>query len=268
MAMTENKLRRLLDEGKPSVSTRLWSPWAFYTEALGSTHKFDYMEFVGEYAPFTQYDLENLCRAAELHDMSSMMKVDFQNRGYFAQKAVCSGFQSIMFADHDSCDQVRETIKFMKSKTPAAGGTFGYPNRRYIGTQSHIDQLSHAKRLNEIVLSFMIEKHETVESIEEFCAIDGVDMIQFGPSDYCMSLGFNRSDYVNEFKAAERKCIEVALKNGVQPRCEIGTADEAKYYIDLGVKHFSIGDQFKVVKAFWEKEGDKMAQVLADEKMI
>lgn len=268
MSMKENKLRKILNEGKPSVSTRLWSPWAFYTEALADTRKFDYMEFVAEYAPFDQYDLENLCRAAELHDMSSMIKVDYQNRFYVTQKAICSGFQSVMFADHETPEQVRETIKACTPKTPMDGGSFGYPNRRYIGTQSHIDQMSHAQRLRDIVFSFMIEKAEMVDKIDEICEIPGVDMIQFGPSDYCMSLGFNRGDYVNEFKAAERKCIEVALKNGVQPRCEIGTADEAKYYIDLGVKHFSIGDQFKVIQAFWNKEGDKMQQVLADEKMI
>ena len=268
MAMKENKLRQLLNEGKPSVSTRLWSPWAFYAEALGSTGKFDYMEFVAEYAPFTQYDLENMCRASELFDMGSMIKVDFQSRGYFAQKAVCAGFQAIMFADHESCDQVRESIKTMKPKTPQDGGIFGYPNRRYIGCQSHIGQMAHAQRLRDIVLSFMIEKHETVENIDELCSIPGVDMIQFGPSDYCMSLGYNRGEYVNEFKEAERKCIKAALAHGVQPRCEIGTADDAKYYIDLGVRHFSIGDQFKVIKAFWEKEGEKMAQVLVGEKII
>ena len=261
MAMKENKLRRLLNEGKPSVSTRLWSPWAFYTEALGSTQKFDYMEFVAEYAPFDQYDLENLCRAAEIHDMASMIKVDFQNRGYVTQKAICSGFQAIMFADHESPEQVRETIKIVKPKTPQDGGIFGYPNRRYIGTQSHIDQMAHAQRLRDIVLCFMIEKAEMVDQIDEVCSIPGVDMIQFGPSDFCMSLGLNRSQYVKEFKEAERHCIEVALKHGVQPRCEIGTAEEAQYYIDLGVKHFSVGDQFKVIKAFWDNEGKKMRDI-------
>ena len=221
-----------------------------------------------EHAQTDAETLVHMCRASELYNMGSMMKVDFQSRGYFAQKAVCAGFQAIMFADHESCDQVRESVKMMKPKTPQDGGIFGYPNRRYIGCQSHIGQMAHAQRLRDIVLSFRIEKHETVENIDELCSIPGVDMIQFGPSDYCMSLGYNRNDYVNEFKEAERKCIKAALAHGVQPRCEIGTADDAKYYIDLGVRHFSIGDQFKVIKAFWDKEGEKMAQVLADEKII
>ena len=78
--MRENKLRRILREGKTSVATRLWSTWPLYTESLGATGNFDYMEFVAEYAPFTQADLENMARAAELYEMGSMIKVDFQNR--------------------------------------------------------------------------------------------------------------------------------------------------------------------------------------------
>ena len=67
--MTENRLRQLLNEGKPSVSTRIWSTWPFYTECVGATGNYDYMEFVAEYAPFDQCDLENIARAAELYNI-------------------------------------------------------------------------------------------------------------------------------------------------------------------------------------------------------
>ena len=67
--MRENKLRRILREGKTSVATRLWSTWPLYTESLGATGNFDYMEFVAEYAPFTQADLENMARAAERRNL-------------------------------------------------------------------------------------------------------------------------------------------------------------------------------------------------------
>ena len=105
--MKENKLRRILREGRTSVSTRLWSTWPIYTEVLGTGGNFDYMEFVAEYAPFSQADLENLARAAELYDMGSMIKVDLQNRAYVAQKAVASGFQAVNFADHRTAREVR-----------------------------------------------------------------------------------------------------------------------------------------------------------------
>ena len=259
--MKENKLRSLLNQNLPSTATRLWSTWPFYMESLGAIGHFDYAEFVAEYAPFTQADLENLARAAELHNMGTMIKVDFLNRGYVAQKAVAAGFQAVLFTDCRDASQVAESVKMLKPETPEMGGMYGFPNRRFIGTQSHMPQLDHAKRLSEVVLCFMIEKAEAMENIEEICSVPGVDMVQFGPSDYSMSMGVNFADHVPEAKAAERRMIEVALKHGVQPRCEIPTPESAQYYIDLGVKHFCLGDQFAVLRQFWMNEGAKMRAV-------
>lgn len=261
MGMKYNKLRTILEEGRPSVATRMWSTNPFFTEWLGQSGGFDYVEFVAEYSPFTQYDLQNICRAAELNEMGSMIKVDFQNRGYTAQKAVASGFQSVMFTDHRTADDVRESVRMMKSETPEAGGTFGFPNNRFIGGQSHMPQMSHAKRLDEVVLCFMIEKKEAMDNIEEICSVPGVDMVQFGPSDYCMSCGLNRDSYMEQAKAAERKMIETALRHGVQPRCEIPNFEAAQYYIDLGVRHFCVGDQLGVLRNFWSAQGAGMREI-------
>jgi len=263
MNMKHNYLRELLDERRPSVSTRLWSTNPFFTEAVGSTGNYDYVEFVAEYAPFTQLELENLARAAELHGMGTMIKLDYQNRAYVAQKAIGSGFQAIMFTDHQTPEQVAESVHLVRSETPEMSGRFGYPNKRFIGFQPRIPQMEHAKRLDEIVLCFMIEKAVAVDNIEKICQIPGVDMIQFGPSDYCMSRGWNAKDHGADAKAAERHCIEVALKNGVQPRCEIQSVEAAQYYIDLGVRHFSLGDQFVQLINSWTNDGGKM-RVLAD----
>lgn len=261
MAMKYNKLRKILNEHGSSVATRMWSSNPFFTELLGQNGNFDYMEFVAEYSPYTLMDLQNICRAAELNEMGTMMKVDFQNRGFVAQKAAASGFQAIMFADHRTPDEVRETVRMMKSETPAGGGIFGYPNNRFIGGQSHLTQMDHAKRVDEVVLCFMIEKAEAMEHIEEICSIPGVDMVQFGPSDYCMSMGLNRDQNVDQFKAAERKMIEVALKHGVQPRCEIPNTQAAQYYIDLGVRHFCVGDQVNALRGFWNTQGPEMRKI-------
>ena len=284
--MRENKLRRILREGKTSVATRLWSTWPLYTESLGATGNFDYMEFVAEYAPFTQADLENMARAAELYEMGSMIKVDFQNRFYVAQKAVASGFQAVNFADHRTPQEVRDSINSIRPLVegtdgwemvhtanqagctfigrPLVEGTagwYGCPNRRFISSPNGVTQKEHIARLNDIVLCFMIEKKEAVDHIEEICSIPGVDMVQFGPADYSMSLGWNRAEHEAEWKAAERHVIETALRHGVQPRCEISSLDQAQYYIDLGVRHFSIGDQLAKLKAFWNGEGREMRDI-------
>jgi len=78
-----------------------------------------------------------------------------------------------------------------------------------------------------------------------------------------MSIGKNKSDIKKECKAAEHKMIEVALQNGVQPRCEIfGDPDEVKYYLDLGVKHICFGDEMKIYNSFLVNEGSRMRRIV------
>lgn len=265
--MNKNRLRELLRADKPSLGTRISAQWPMIAELVGSTGNFDYIEYVAEYSPFDQYDLENIPRACELTNMGSMLKVDFQNRKYVAQKAIASGFQAILFTDHKTPEEVRDSLIAVKADEPSSGGRFGYPNRRFIGCQPYLSQLDHVKRVNEVVICFMIEKKEAMDNIEEICSIPGVDMVQFGPSDYSMSMGKNKSAIEEECKAAERKMIEVALQHNVQPRCEIyGDPDQAKYYLNLGVKHICFGDEMKIYNSFLVNEGKYMREALANIK--
>lgn len=260
--MKENIIRTIIQSGGVSTSTRVWSTWPFYTEAIGATGNFSYIEYVGEYSPYTTLDLENIARAAELHHMGSMMKVDFQNRGYVAQKAIAAGFQAILFADHHTADEVRETIAMVRSDTPEMKGRFGCPSRRFIGTQVYLSQTDHAKRIDDTVLAFMIEKKAAMDQLEEICQIPGVDMVQFGPTDYNMSLGRNTKDYSEETAAEERRMIETALKYGVRPRCEVLKPEALQYYIDLGVRDFSLGDEFKKLRELWMDDGSRMKEIV------
>ena len=260
--MKENKLRYLLNNNLPSLSTRILSTWPLITEAVGSTSNFDYIEFVAEYSPFIQSDLENICRAAELNNMSSMIKVDFQNRAFVAQKALASGFQAILFTDHKTAEEVKETLFVIRPDTPEDGGRFGRPNRRFIGFSQNIPQMDYAKMVRETVVAIMIEKKEALDNLEEICSIPGVDMVQFGFSDYSMSNGWNAIQHVSEYQAAERKMIEIALKNGVLPRCQANTPEEAKYYVDLGVKHICLGDELRTNLMYWKTSGGELRTMI------
>lgn len=261
--MKKNKLREILKNGQPSMATRIESTWPVIVELVGSTGMYDYVEFVAEYAPYTVADFENLCRAAELHQMASMIKVDFQNRAYVAQKAMASGFQAILLVDHKTPQEVRESLHVLKPDTPEDMGRFGYPNSRWIGYQPNLPQMEYAKMVRDTVIALMIEKKEAMENIEEICSIPGVDMVQFGPSDYSMSCGWNMAEHREECRAAERKMIETALRHGVQPRCEISSPDEAAYYMELGVKHFCLGDELKNNKDYWTGNGAALRDLIA-----
>ena len=180
-----------------------------------------------------------------------------------AQESVAdTGEQS---AGEDGADKDSDADKKNVWNGPATEEVALDPSWEYAEMSSISDGkavLWHApKDRRDIVIAVMIEKAEAVENIEEICSVPGVDMIQFGPNDYCLSRGWNRKDHMEEAKAAERLCIECALRHGIRPRCEIGSPEEAEYYISLGVRDFSLSDQMNILKNFWNTQGKKMREI-------
>jgi 4-hydroxy-2-oxoheptanedioate aldolase len=259
--MRANKFRELLNTGKPTVGTHIHTTWPSIVEAIGHTGAYDYVEFVGEYGPFDLYALDDLSRAAELHDMSMMIKVDQEPRGFIAQRAIGSGFQSVLFADCQSVEDVRECVKIARPDTPEDGGSYGVATRRfsymgYGGTPAYVEAL------RDIVVLIMVEKKGTVDNLEEVLSVEGVDMIQWGGSDYSMSIGKSGQSGSKEIKDTERRVFETAIKMGVPPRAEIGSADQAKYYLDLGVRDFCIGTDISILYSWWRQHGDELRKAI------
>jgi len=129
--MRPNKLKELLKANKPTLATHIHTTWPSVVEAIGHTGLYDYVEFVGEYGPYDLHDLDHMCRAADLYDMSMMLKVDQEPRGFLAQHAIGSGFHSILFADCRSAADVRECVRIVRPETPEDRGTYGVATRRF-----------------------------------------------------------------------------------------------------------------------------------------
>lgn len=259
--MRPNRLRELLNTGKPSIGTRVHNTWPSIVEAIGHTGMFDYVEFLAEYAPFDLYSLDNFCRAAELFDMSAIIKIDQEPRRFLAQRGIGAGFQGVLFADCRSVEDVRQCVRIVRPDTPEDGGIYGVGARRftymgYSGTPEYV------QALRDVVVMIMIEKQPAVEQLEEILSVEGVDMVQWGPSDYSMSIGRPGERSSPEVKAVERKVFETALKMGVTPRAEINSVDQAKYYLDLGVRHFCLGTDISILYNWWKVNGDNLRKAI------
>jgi 4-hydroxy-2-oxoheptanedioate aldolase len=259
--MRPNKFRELLKADKPTLATHIHTTWPSVVEAIGHTGLYDYVEFVGEYGPYDLHDLDNLCRAADIYNMSMMIKVDQEPRGFLAQRAIGSGFHSVLFADCRSAADVLECVKIVRAETPEDGGTYGVATRRftYMGYGGTMD---YVRALRDIVVVVMIEKQGTVDNLEEVLEVPGLDMVQWGGSDYSMSIGKAGQRSSPELKAVERRVFETSLKMGVPPRAEINTADDAKYYLDMGVRHFCIGTDINILFNWWRQHGDPLRKAL------
>ena len=259
--MRRNKLRELLNNDQPTIGTHIHSTWPSVIEAVGHTGVYDYIEFVAEYGPYDLHDFDNMCRAAELHDLGSMVKIDQANRTYVAQRAVGSGFQSVLFSDVESLEDAKDCIKSVKPATIEDGGSFGTATRRfsYMGYGGGPD---YVQALRDIVIVLMIEKKSAVDQLEEILALDGVDMIQWGGTDYSMNVGQAGRRGSPEMMEVERYVFETALKMGIPPRAEIGSPDQAKRFLDMGVRHFNIGTDISILYSWLKENGEGLRKAV------
>jgi len=260
--MRHNRLRALLNANEPSLGTHLLSTWPTLVELVGQAGNYDYVEFTAEYSPFDMHDLDNLGRALELKDLAGMIKVEQTQWTHQAMRAIGSGFQSVLFADVRTVADAQACVAAVRAETPGTGGRLGVGMRRDVGTVREGGSPAYVEALNDVVIALMVEKRECVEDLDAILSVKGIDMVQFGGSDYSMSLGLTGQRNHPDVKAAERKTIETALKKGLHPRVELGDITQAAPYLEMGVKHFCIGWDVRILYDWWQANGEGMRAML------
>ena len=254
----KNKLRELLNQDKATLGTHLSTTWPTLWELVGSTGQFDYIEFGSQYGAWDLHDLDNMCRAAELTGLSTMIKIDRNPKDWIAQRAIAAGFQSILFADINTVEEAKECVRGVKLPPEGVNSLIGTRGIRIDDYVQHID---------DVVIALMIEKKTLMDDLERVLAIEGIDMIQFGPGDYGISLRtpgkpYRREDYQQKVAADRDRANQMALDAGIRPRAEAGTAEQCQYYLDRGVRDFCVGWDTFSMRAWYTQLGKQLREML------
>ncbi|SJZ75214.1 2-keto-3-deoxy-L-rhamnonate aldolase RhmA [Enhydrobacter aerosaccus] len=267
MAMRRNLLRDRLDAGEPTVGTHILSCWPTLVELIGHSGQYDYVEFTAEYAPFDMHDLDNLGRAFEVAGLGGMIKIEQTQYTHQAMRAIGSGFQSVLFADIRTVEDAKAAVDAVRAETTMAAGArgrgrLGVGMRRDVGVVRHGGQPAYVEALNDVVIAIMVEKKSCVDDLDAILSVPGIDMVQFGASDFSMSIGKPAQYGDPEVLAAETKTIETALKKGLHPRVELRDPSGAEKYLKMGVKHFCIGWDVRILADWWDSKGAEMRGLL------
>ncbi|MDA4123164.1 MAG: aldolase/citrate lyase family protein [Thaumarchaeota archaeon] len=263
-ALRKNTLRELLRNGKPTIGTHVASTWPGLIEVIGLTGKMDYVEFVSQYAPYDLYALENMARAADLHGLSTMIKIDAEPKTYLAQKSIAAGFQSVLFADLHSVREVEEAITAVRPEPKGVHGCFDNRAQGYGITASAKDYVQY---YNDIVIAVMIEKKPLLDKLEDVMNLDGFDMVVFGGCDMSMSMGIPGQYDNPKLSEAREKVIKTAVKYDKHPRLELGgTAEDVRKGIEkykkIGVTDIAIGTDYDIIHSYLVETGAVAAKLL------
>lgn len=262
--ITPNTLRETLDAGKPTLGTHFLFSDPDVPEIIGDTGLFDYAEYAAEYAAFDMGLLYHLARAAQCGGgLPLMIKLDQESQGFWAQAALGAGFKSVLFTDVRTPDDVDACHRCIRPDTPEAAGRMGVKLRRT--ALSSYDTEAYLEDLRSSVLLIMIEKQATLDDLDavlEQAALRGVDMTQWGPADFGFSRGEPALMATPGIRPFEEHVIRRSLAHGIPPRIEIAAAEQAKRYIDLGVRHFCIGWDRFLYRAALGRLGEGMRKLI------
>ncbi len=262
-----NVLRELLNDGKPTIGTQIINASPQIVEVVGHTGQFDYVQLSGEYSSWTLPDLDNFARAAELFpSLTAVMKIEDDPRTFITRRALHAGMQGILFSDCASANEVRECIRAVRPSTPEDGGTNGCALTRDVGFLiTEVGGEAWMQAMRDIVIMLMVEKKEVMDELEEILAMDDVDMVNFGPCDFSVSVGkaYTTSRWCTEAYRAHRDMLELALKHGKRARVEIWSHEQAQEYIDMGVRDFNVGVDLLAIYEYCKQNGGGVRELLS-----
>ncbi|MGQ9781202.1 MAG: HpcH/HpaI aldolase family protein [Nitrososphaeria archaeon] len=265
--MRKNRIRELIRKDKPTLGTHMMSTWPGVVELIGHAGGYDYVEFVSTYAPWDLYDLDDIARATQLADISSMIKIDQEPRTFISERALAAGIQNFLFADIRTVEDAEKAVKAVRAEPKGVMGMGMFRIAEYVFAKS--SPSDYRRACEDAVIAFMIEKKSAVENLEEILSVEGVEMVQFGPWDYSLSLGLsgrpNSAWSLNhpKVKEAELKTIKAALKMDKRPRVELDSLEKAQEYIDMGVRDFCIGTDVSILYEWWKNRGENMRKLLS-----
>src|SRR4029077_479311 len=141
-------------------------------------------------------------------------------------------------------------------------GRLGVGMRRDVGTVRTGGTPAYVDALNEVVIAIMVEKKSCVDDLDRILSVPGIDMVQFGASDFSMSIGKTGQYGHPDVLAAETRNIQTALKKGPHPRIEWLDLSRTGRDLEMGVKHFFIGWDVRILADWWDTKGAEMRKLL------
>ncbi len=259
-----NTLRSKINSGAATLGTHFLSNDPDIAEIIGDSGLFDYGEYCAEYSSFDMPLLYHLARAGQCGNLPLMIKPDQANQTFWAQAAIGAGFHAVLFTDVRSVEDVWACHHAIRPDTPADKGLMGVKLRRPALHDLDADQ--YLEELKSVVFSIMIEKDVAVDDLDNILDAAkqaGVDMTQWGPADFGFSRGEPTMMSRPEIKPFEELVIAKSLEHGIAPRIEIGEVEEAKRYVDLGVRDFCIGWDRFILQTKLASLGEGMQKILS-----
>jgi 4-hydroxy-2-oxoheptanedioate aldolase len=209
--------------------------------------------------------LAHLIRAAETSGLTPIVRVK-ENREHFIRNALEAGAQGVVVPHIATKEDAQKAVSYARFPPKGIRGADpGVRSARYrCGQFNWAEFIEYSNRESMVIPLF--EDRPFLDHLEEILAVEGIDAVSFGPTDYALSLGLNLLYDFNHEKinSAFQAIIAGAKKRNLPVLALVNpaTAAQAQKLIDQGVKFLLLGTDTALISAglknLWEETAAKV----------
>ncbi len=207
---------------------------AEYAALLG----WDFLVFDAEHGTLQPGDVENLVRAAELRGVTPMTRVT-TNQPHIILRFLDTGSHGVHVPWVNSAAEAESAVAAVKYHPRGQRGLAGSRAADWGVTEPLGDYVRRANAETLVVIH--IETGEAVDAIEDYLAVDGIDVLFLGPTDLSHSLGVpGERDHPKVVEALHRTAEAVVGSDKVLG-IFAGTPEKAVEWRDRGARYITTG---------------------------
>ena len=235
--MLENTTKAKLVAGGTVLGCFIRHPEPAFAEFV-AMQGWDFLVFDAEHGALQPRDVEGLCRAAELREVTPIARVT-TNQPHIILRFLDTGIHGVHVPWVNTAAAVEQAVQSVKYQPLGRRGLAGSRASDWGVYESIGEYTQRANRETMVIIH--IETIEAVNAIEDFIAIDGVDVLFIGPTDLSHSLGHPGDVSHPDVAAALDRVTDAVVGSDKALGIYVGSQAVAEQWIDGGARYIATG---------------------------
>jgi 4-hydroxy-2-oxoheptanedioate aldolase len=232
-----NKTKARLTAGETVFGCFYRYPEPGLVEVL-SYQGWDFILFDGEHGTLEPRDCENLARAAELHDVTTLVRVT-TNQPPVILRYLDTGIQGAQIPMINSKAEAEAAVRAVKYHPRGVRGLAGVRADDYAQRQPFKDYVVQANK--ETMVIAQVETGAAVEQIAEITEVPDIDVIFIGQTDLSHSLGVPGDTENLIVQAALDRIVSAVKQSDKALGVLVSNVQAAQAWRERGARYIVIG---------------------------
>ena len=196
----------------------------------------DFLVFDAEHGPLQPREVEDLCRAIEPRGTTPMVRVT-TNDAPTILRFLDIGTHGVHVPWVNTAADADRAVRAVKYTPRGIRGLAGSRASEWGLREPIADYVERANR--ETLVVIQIETQDAVDAIDDYLAIDGIDVLFLGPTDLSQSLGHPGDLRHPDVLAAMDRVADAVVGSDKVLGIYAGSVDMTKEWLERGARYFT-----------------------------